>query len=369
MTVYIIMIFLTISLARIQHRVKRKIEKKFIFALTILLPTLVAAFRYDDSGTDYIMYSNIFKKIGLGGNGITVSFVTGKTFTKKTLEVGFFWLVKICQMVTTESWFTFGVIALIMYFFVFKTCLRHSTDYLISILLFFITAIYFDSFNGLRQYLAMAVFFYGFRYIESENLKKYLLVCLVACLFHKSIIFVIPIYFLQYLKFDLKKAVSIIAISVIGGAAIYKIVLWGLLYTPYAYFLTSVELKEAVASTNQIILFGVNTILSFISLKFLHKNGSDIDDSVNNFFYNTQTIGTVVTLLTMFVPLAARLQGYFMLYEILFIPYYLRAISEKKTRTFIGLWILLMYLVINIWGICFKGWYGCYPYQTIFSRY
>lgn len=152
MTIYIPMIILTVFLADIQERIRYRGRKISILLITLLPPTLVAAFRYNN-GADYPMYFQLFTRLG---NGSKIAGIEGKK-----LEVGFEYIVRLCQLVTRNQWFTFGAISFIISFLIFKECLNDSDDYRLSVLFYFVTGVYFDAYNGLRQYIAVSICFYG----------------------------------------------------------------------------------------------------------------------------------------------------------------------------------------------------------------
>lgn len=109
MTIYIPMIILTVFLADIQERIRYRGRKISILLITLLPPTLVAAFRYNN-GADYPMYFQLFTRLG---NGSKIAGIEGKK-----LEVGFEYIVRLCQLVTRNQWFTFGAISFIISFLI-----------------------------------------------------------------------------------------------------------------------------------------------------------------------------------------------------------------------------------------------------------
>lgn len=349
MVVYLPMIIMTVCMASMQVKVKRKWEKRIILLMTVLPATLVAAFRYNN-GADYLMYLRLFKDIGSGHSIVKVD--------GKSLEKGFILLVKLCQTISREPCFSFGIIALLIICLIFKGCIDSSEDYKLSVLLFFVSGIYFDSFNGLRQYIAMAVFFYGMKYIFSKEIKKYILCCLIGYLFHKSVLFLIPLYFIQFIKIDLKRAVLIILIGTLSMTMIYKVVLFFLAYTPYAYFLTSAEMKNAVTSQSAIFFFVVNTVIGYF---FYNQN--EIIEEKTQILFNIQVLFLIIALLTTTVPLVSRILSYGLLFEVLYIPSMLEIIKKRSIKSISVFLIVILYIMINLYGIYCNGWYGCIPYN------
>lgn len=71
-------------------------------------------------------------------------------------------------------------------------------------LIIFITVFYLESLNIIRQWLAVALMFYAFKYVCNKKLFKYLLCICIAFFMHSSAIICLPIYFIfNYLPFGL----------------------------------------------------------------------------------------------------------------------------------------------------------------------
>lgn len=355
MAIYIPMIILTVFLADIQERIRYRGRKISILLITLLPPTLVAAFRYNN-GADYPMYFQLFTRLG---NGSKIAGIEGKK-----LEVGFEYIVRLCQLVTRNQWFTFGAISFIISFLIFKECLNDSDDYRLSVLFYFVTGVYFDAYNGLRQYIAVSICFYAMKYILNKDAKRYFLAVLIAFLFHKSALFFVPVYFLQYLKFDFKKAITIVGLTVLSGSGLFAILKFVIKYTPYAFYFTlnSVELNEIVASQSSILFFGVSTIIGY----YYYSKEKEIDTKTQ-LLYNMQIISLSIALMTAFVPLINRVLYYGMAYELLYLPNMLKLINNRREKMLVKVFLILMYGGITAYGMINGGWYTCIPYNFYFD--
>lgn len=282
----------------------------------------------------------------------------------KKLEVGFEYIVRLCQLVTRNQWFTFGAISFIISFLIFKECLNDSDDYRLSVLFYFVTGVYFDAYNGLRQYIAVSICFYAMKYILNKDAKRYFLAVLIAFLFHKSALFFVPVYFLQYLKFDFKKAITIVGLTVLSGSGLFAILKFIIKYTPYAFYFTlnSVELNEIVASQSSILFFGVSTIIGY----YYYSKEKEIDTKTQ-LLYNMQIISLSIALMTAFVPLINRVLYYGMAYELLYLPNMLKLINNRREKMLVKVFLILMYGGITAYGMINSGWYTCIPYNFYFD--
>ena len=214
-----ICVFLYTSLCSLLYSKRRKsISRKLttnklknaVGFLVMLLPCiLVAGFRYGIS-IDY------FRVYARGFNIIV------RNSSKSEFELGFTYLVKLCSKIVNESWFMFlsvSCITVVVYFIAFDI----SKNYFISVLLFFGAGIYFDSFNGIRQYIVCAIFLYCFRYIKTNDWKKYFVIMGACVLIHTSALFTLPLYFVKKINLNKVYCIIVSCILLIFSKNIYNV--------------------------------------------------------------------------------------------------------------------------------------------------
>ena len=99
----------------------------------------------------------------------------------------------------------FGLDIQFMFFFfssliiilVYKALKSITPYYRLGLLIYLlIPSLYLGSFSVIRQGIALAILLYGFQFIAKDNpeYKKYMIIAVVAFLFHYSSIFVVLIY-------------------------------------------------------------------------------------------------------------------------------------------------------------------------------
>ena len=353
MLIYVSMIIICIlvtKMATFKYKQGRLVNILLIL-LSIIVPSLVAGLRYNN-GADYKLYMLMFK-----------NWAEGKSFfSVKSIEVGFVTFVKATQVLSKEYWFTYTAIALVIDALFICGCWKMSTNVLLSVLLFFGTGTYFDSFNGLRQYMAAAIVFFALYYLLNKDFKKYLLLIIIATFFHNTAIIMAGAYFLRFLKFDIKKAIIVIGAVLVGRNSIYKVVTIALQYTRYSYFLNSIEYK-AQTSQSAILLSVVVTIIAFL-IALLHKE--EIDEGTNTLL-NLQIVVICSSFITITVPLAYRLLYYTMPIEIILIPDLITYVKKYSYRLGVTIFLIVFYCVITVYGMYFKGWYTAIPYHFYFN--
>jgi hypothetical protein len=96
------------------------------------------------------------------------------------------------------------------------TITRYSNALIASFLLFIFVGSWHGTFNGIRQYLACAIVFAGHRLIMERKLLRYLLVVVLASLFHISALATLALYFVP----NRRLAGRTIALLAVGALAI-----------------------------------------------------------------------------------------------------------------------------------------------------
>jgi hypothetical protein len=103
----------------------------------------------------------------------------------------------------------FAAYSFLTLIFVYKTLLERNA-LVWGLIIFCFIGFYLDSFDRIRQVLAVAIFLYSIKYIEQKKLSKYCLYIMLAALSHLSALLLLPVYL--YNKISVK---PIIALSVI----------------------------------------------------------------------------------------------------------------------------------------------------------
>ena len=184
MIVYIIMVLISIAFLFLQRIVPKKWQKVTCFILAGLPFFLVSALRYR-VGTDYHKrYVNNFNGLLRGGSPDDLA-----------LEIGFYILLKLCSFITYEYAIIFIVTSAIIIGFFMYTMFDKSKNPILSVLIFFLAGFFFDSLNIMRQYLAMSIVIFGYRFLlkEKKYYFAYALCVLIATSMHASAILMLAL--------------------------------------------------------------------------------------------------------------------------------------------------------------------------------
>ena len=114
----------------------------------------------------------------------------------------FYMFVKSIYQIINDIQFVLAVIALLYALFVSTTLYRYSKNIAFSFLIL-LTFRYFPySMTALRQGLALAIVFYSTRFIFEKKIIKFALAIVIASFAHKSALFLLPLYFVQFINLN-----------------------------------------------------------------------------------------------------------------------------------------------------------------------
>jgi len=178
--------------------------------LVIVAIIIVAGTRESYVGTDYWGYLEFYNYILDHG-----SF---PTYWKQN-EAGWEYLNFAFAKLGVPAGIFFGLVAGMIWYFFVKGSYRFQ--FLLPLMFFFIitNGFFFWTLSGLRQSIAIMIFFFAIKYIIEKKPIHYGLSIFVASLFHVSILVMLPIYFLSMIKFNrnLFFVLYILSIAFIGS--------------------------------------------------------------------------------------------------------------------------------------------------------
>lgn len=185
-------------------------------------------------------------------------------------------------------------------------------------------AYYSFGFNGIRQYLAISIFLYSFKFIENKNFKKYLLMIFIGSLFHKTILFCLPLYFILNLKLKFLQKAVLIFISLLLTLYLNKI----LIILKYGHYLN----KTYYVTTSYIVLI-IFLILSIYIMLFNKK-------ILNKQQQNLNFVSIILTLLIIINQkinpsinqIFQRMGMYIFFFYIVFIPNVVESFNKEQGR-------------------------------------
>lgn len=195
MLYYVVALVLSVFLAFL---IKSKIASFFVKHIPVLkyvpiLPLFFCAALRSFVGTDYMHY--LYNKVPLILSG------------NSSDEFGFQLLTLFSMNILGHYQWLVAIMAFLTLFAFFSSWLRFSEKIYLSILIFVSTGFFYFSLNGMRQALAIAIFFFAVRYIINRKPLRYCFAILLASTIHLSALIFFPFYILAQVKLKKKNVV------------------------------------------------------------------------------------------------------------------------------------------------------------------
>lgn len=189
--------------------IKKENNKTMPFSLwiVILLLTVFAGIRHYSVGTDTGNYVGIFTSLiyefNLGFKPVG------------SLEQGYLYLQYLLLKITDEYWILLISIAFLCVYFSLRSFYKHTLNIKWSVFIFITLAFYLFFFNGARQGVAAALVMFAFSYAFEKKLKHFVFFVILGFLFHKTVLVVLPFYFLINIRYSVKSLILTVLISVV----------------------------------------------------------------------------------------------------------------------------------------------------------
>lgn len=270
-------------------------------------------------------------------------------FTSKQKDPGYAaFMILMKHLLGNHEELYFTIIALFQLLCVALVFRRYSDDYWTCIFLFVVSTDYLSwMHNGMRQFIAVAIIFAGFRYLVNQEYPKMILLVLVASLFHGSALIMLPIIFIvQGKAWNVKTLLLLTAAGILMAMfdRFSPLLNEFLQDTQYGDMMTN-EIWTTDDGTNliRVAVYSVPALLSLFGLKYIRA----ADDPVMNICVNC----SIVTMALYLVASASsgiymgRLPIYTTLYGYMALPWMIEQIFEKQSARLVRLTMYAAYLV------------------------
>lgn len=341
MATYIIMFIASNILLNIyQWNGQEKSKDKYILFSVFLIMIFIGGARYE-VGRDFSMYEGQYNML----TQYTLNEIIGGHYPLKT-EIGYALLNYFCYVM---SWGFQGVVFIcqaITIIFIYKAinyyCIDKYEKYISTLV--FMVVYYFSTFNLIRQSLSMAIYIYISKYIFEKNFKKYIIGILIGSLFHQSILFMIPLYFIDKIKFNIKRFIVWLIIIVSANKIIINliIILLNLFNSKYMYYFEN-EINKISSNGEGIGFFGIYNILVFLLAMYINsgelKSNRKVRIVINMY-------GLYLLINTAFVgsELLGRSTAYFTIFGIVVVPLITRIRNSREKKLIFSSITIFYYL-------------------------
>lgn len=357
MVIYIAYILIIVILSKL------KLKKREFCIVSALLLVIMISFR------DITMGRNDTKNLYIPNFNIIANLNMKDVFAfieQRDTEYLFYILTKLFTYISTNEHFYIYVFGLPYVIVVSRFIYKYSKIPCMSFIIFFSVNYFGYAFYLMRHVLALSFILLSYDYIKKRKLIKFIVMVVIATLFHRTaIIFLIayPISKLQ-LKEIYQFLIMVVAvlISVIFGPKIIEL-----------FF--NIVSEGHFALYNDLIVKGTLTfffinfviwIFCFLCKKYRinNKDVTDEEKADSIALNNILVCGTIIASSIYFFPEMSRISSFFTIYSIILLPNTISYINNKKEKIAV---ITIVSMVFILYFFCFSMHNNMiYPYKFFF---
>lgn len=279
-------------------------------------------------------------------------------------EIGFNLLVKLIYGLSGFENFllVFAIYSFATVLLFLLALYEQSDEFALSFFLFMTLGYYFQTFSTVRYYLALAIALYSMKFVLRRQWGRFLVLVLLGATFHKSLLVVIPLYFLasrRYQKWQLALAALFSTTFLFMQDFYLKVVVF--LYPTYE------DTEYLEGGTSYINILRCAAVLAFAGIVYLmerreqagkadgsagglvleggegvaNEEGSLTQDARFWFYFYLNLGALVLYTFCSFLPIISRIGYYLTVSQILFLPMLLKRVQNEKWRRLFRAGILL----------------------------
>lgn len=326
-TLNLVLIVMVYMYSRIKKSIIGNEDTKIGDLLVFLSLWLISGVR-SFVGTDFTAYKNYFDIL----NYYSLSY--------HEYEIGYYLLNYLVRLFTNDAQYLFLITSFIVIFLTTRTLKEYSVSYMLSIFLFITLYFYYNSFNILRQYIAVSIVFYSVRYILRDNSKKYILTILIASLFHNTSLIMIPFYWLLKMKISNIRYFVLFLLSIVLSFITPNLI--SLISKIIPGLSSYVNYYSEGASANSVIII----TLSILIFSLVNKKNILAFDENSKIYINCIFFTLFFAVLSNNNIMFFRVASYFYIFVIILIPICIKVIN-KRLRPIISLLLILMMTIYH----------------------
>lgn len=341
-------------------------NQKLVIFVCIMILSLLAGFRDVSIGTDVRIYANgvyiAASKVSNFKELFDYLFVSSLS-TINEIEPGYLFIAFVGAKVFKSLFGTLFLVSLVINTGVFVGLYRikEQLSYKIAVMIYCFM-FYQNTYNLMRQWMAIAIIIYGIKYIYDRKLIKYVITILAAMLFHRSafigiVLYLIAVYMERPRNFS--RQVLVVLGTVLGVVFFQPIVV----ALTSSRIITAKYLKYAMGE-------GVSLFWKELAIRIppillcsvLYKSMKKADKH-HAFWFIIMLIEAIISQLHSVMDFATRVGAYFWVSQIIEMSTACR-IGDRSHRI-LSKGLVMLYVVLY-WFVMFIyfGYNDTYPYAS-----
>lgn len=329
LTVFVVALGMLVNLQAgrirtIYGRVTRQQYWNRILVVAVFLLLLAVSACRIAVGNDYWVYRSDFLLIQ---QNRTTSF-----------EPGFILVVKALQAVLNYDQYLpiFAVFSFFTVLFFVRGMADQSEWFGYTVFLLMTSGYYFSSLNSVRYYLVLAIALYSIKYVLAEDWWRFVLWILVAALFHKSVLIVLPFYFLASRKW--KKWHMVIVAAFCASLVLLPELYRKIIFTFYPFY------EGSMFDTGETSITNLARCAAILLLSLLYYKDAIRGNHANEFYFYCNMGALLLYAFASFIPEISRIGYYLNITNIFLVPSILQKIQNKKQRWFWTICVTLAFI-------------------------
>ena len=317
------------------------------FALLIFFPILLMIV-WGRPRSDTYLYLRVFHELP---NNVLI----GIKEALHSESPGFFMLGVFVKALFGENETAYRlVIALIHAVPIIVLLRRYSKEYLFSVYLFVATGAHLSwMMNGLRQFIAVTITLIAAPWIANKEYVRVICTILLASLFHKTALFMIPVIFIVQGEIWNRKTTAFILIVILSAFVFSRNMdMFDRIASTFGY--STVWAREGGddgANPLRVFVSAVPMVLAFLSREQIRED----NNKMINICVNMSVITAGMMLLAVFTSgiLVGRMPIYTSIYNLILLPYAIDACFEENSTLIVKTAAVVLYFIVFYlqWGI------------------
>lgn len=315
-----------------------------LFAILLFALAILSGLRAESVGTDTGTYKEL---MGYIANG------RGEYIEKGWLwvnEVVLFWEGGFTALLVVTSILVLGPVAYVI--------AKASPNPMLSLFFYYSMYLYLNSFNMMRQAVAISFVFLGFYFLTKRKDLYFFLSLLAGCLFHASALVAILYYMFYKVSFKDSLTKWMLVSTLIVGLLAAKASILSLVLGPYAVYLES----DVFGYRPSIALPLIMTLLLNALYYFVDKTHRSVDKIWLKLFM----FSVLLTNLTFQLALGTRIVLFFSISQVILFPLYLKNNKIKEKNLVFTL--VIVYFSLIFFKILMNNGSDVFPYKFFFNN-
>lgn len=337
-------------------------ERKYSMFILIVafLPLIIFTGARSNGVADTAAYIGMFESYPSTLNALFSSNILNDSRMKGFIVFSTF----IKQYISTDYNTWLFLIAIPTCVCIMMTLKKYSTNIAVSIFLFMASCQFIWLFNGMRQYLVVAILFACTPMILNKQPIPYFIIVLILSTIHTSAIIMIPMYFIVSGEPWNKKTMIIVVIcifAVIFADSFLDIFNNAMEETDFATGLNANKDTDNGTSLIRILVESIPTIIAFLWRGKL----KDKYTPIMKVSVNMSIVSTCIYIISKIVKsgiMVGRLPIYLTIYNLILLPWLIDTIFEEKTKRLVYYIMILCYLGFFYYQM--KITWGGFPYTS-----